>query len=390
MNELKITLKQHTPLIHFQHDQEGATLRASEVKPKLDKFIKEKLNRLRPDLYTQCPVVIEDIPAENNKISFPYKLSIRLKDEKTIDKYVIGSFIPRYKIDDYRRQGFKILDKTPYFADNKPIKDGLEKSEENYKLGLMLKDSNRLELVFRFWDTRWNDFLREVLPLFFVSNNFGTRQNKGFGCFLPDNINQRDMENYLSCFSNNALYRSSRTFDMENAFSEVDKIYKTLKSGNQRTESELRKYFNNKRPMIEWEKPAIQEEIASITGQRLRINSKTNNRQFVRAVLGLPELYEYPKNKMKVQVKYLNETNDDKDKIERYASPLSFKIVDGYIYLYVFQEESAITGKPFKFEFNGNGIIDKEKKLSLNTPEKFDVVEFLNGAMKYQKQWIKL
>ena len=42
MHKLEIKLKQHTPLIHFQHDQEGATLRASEVKPKLDKFIVER------------------------------------------------------------------------------------------------------------------------------------------------------------------------------------------------------------------------------------------------------------------------------------------------------------------------------------------------------------
>ena len=43
MNTLTIRLKQHTPLIHFQHDQEGATLRASEVKPKLDKYILTQL-----------------------------------------------------------------------------------------------------------------------------------------------------------------------------------------------------------------------------------------------------------------------------------------------------------------------------------------------------------
>lgn len=33
------TLIQHTPLIHFQSEQTGATLRASEVKPKLDRFL---------------------------------------------------------------------------------------------------------------------------------------------------------------------------------------------------------------------------------------------------------------------------------------------------------------------------------------------------------------
>ena len=43
MHTLTVELEQHTPLIHFQHDQYGATLRASEVKPKLDKFILTKL-----------------------------------------------------------------------------------------------------------------------------------------------------------------------------------------------------------------------------------------------------------------------------------------------------------------------------------------------------------
>ncbi len=40
--QITFTLKQHTPLIHFQHDQQGATLRATELKPKLDRFIIEK------------------------------------------------------------------------------------------------------------------------------------------------------------------------------------------------------------------------------------------------------------------------------------------------------------------------------------------------------------
>ena len=45
MQKLEFTLKQHTPLIHFQHDQAGATLRATEVKPKLDQFLIEELLR---------------------------------------------------------------------------------------------------------------------------------------------------------------------------------------------------------------------------------------------------------------------------------------------------------------------------------------------------------
>ena len=39
MNHLSFKLKQHTPIIHFLPDQPGATLRATELKPKLDKFL---------------------------------------------------------------------------------------------------------------------------------------------------------------------------------------------------------------------------------------------------------------------------------------------------------------------------------------------------------------
>ncbi|HIC77953.1 MAG TPA: hypothetical protein EYP02_02105, partial [Sulfurovum sp.] len=39
--KLEFSLKQHTPLIHFQSEQFGATLRATELKPKLDRFLLE-------------------------------------------------------------------------------------------------------------------------------------------------------------------------------------------------------------------------------------------------------------------------------------------------------------------------------------------------------------
>ena len=38
-------LKAHSPLIHFQHGSDGATLRVTEVKPKLDRYIIYKKGR---------------------------------------------------------------------------------------------------------------------------------------------------------------------------------------------------------------------------------------------------------------------------------------------------------------------------------------------------------
>ena len=38
----EILLSQQTPMWHFQSDQEGCCLRATEVKPKLDSFLLKK------------------------------------------------------------------------------------------------------------------------------------------------------------------------------------------------------------------------------------------------------------------------------------------------------------------------------------------------------------
>ena len=42
-SKLEIQLEAQTPILHFQPDTAGATVRASEVKPKLDKFLIKKL-----------------------------------------------------------------------------------------------------------------------------------------------------------------------------------------------------------------------------------------------------------------------------------------------------------------------------------------------------------
>jgi hypothetical protein len=383
-------LKQHTPLIHFQHDQAGATLRATEVKPKLDQFLRETLKQIKPDVYDEFSDLIPLLPdshKEGNTPS-PYKLVIQPVNEDAIDKYVIASFIPRQNIEKYAQQ-YKILDRTPYFADNKPLKDN---KPQDAKLGLMLKDGVELKLVFRFLNPKWEKLLNEALPAFFVSTNFGSRQSKGFGCFLPSNISQRELENILRiCFP--IAFKSKQFRDLKEVFSGIDSIYKNLKSGDRNTESELRKYYNDFRPVIEWEKPAIQEKVAEISRMNLRIKSKTNNRQFVRAMLGLPEIYEYPKNGgIKAQVKFdKGKVKNDTEIIERYGSPILFKVFDNTIYITALESKSSksMLNKSFNFEFAHQGR-KYGNLLNLNTPEKFDIVEFLEVAMSKQITWNKI
>jgi CRISPR/Cas system CMR-associated protein Cmr1 (group 7 of RAMP superfamily) len=387
MYKLEFTLKQHTPLIHFQHDQAGATLRATEVKPKLDQFLRKTLKQIRPDVYNEFSDLIALLPdshKEENTPS-PYKLVIQPVSEDAVDKYVIASFIPRQNLEKYAQQ-YKILDRTPYFADNKPLKDN---KPQDAKLGLMLKDGEELKLVFRFLNPKWKKLLNKVLPAFFVYTNFGSRQSKGFGCFLPSNISQRDMENLLRiCFP--IVFRSKQFRDLKEVFLGIDSIYKNLKSGDRNTESELRKYFNDFRPVIEWEKPKIQEKVAEISKMNLRINSKTSNRQFVRAVLGLPEIFEYPKHGgIKAQVKFdKSQVKNDYEVIDRYGSPILFKVFDKTVYLtgVVNEFSKEIFNKTFDFEFIHQGRKYGDL-FSLKTPEQFDLVKFIEVSMLKQINW---
>ncbi|MEZ4966906.1 MAG: hypothetical protein R2791_16805 [Saprospiraceae bacterium] len=61
MNDFKLefTLKQHTPLIHFQHDQAGATLRATEVKARLDAFVTETWKLVSPKTWEKHKLTIQ-------------------------------------------------------------------------------------------------------------------------------------------------------------------------------------------------------------------------------------------------------------------------------------------------------------------------------------------
>ncbi len=89
MNKLEIKLKQHTPIIHFQHWETGATLRASELKPKLDKYLikyafKEDFDQFKEYLIGwQADKTEKDF---NGKFSFDYKIKIfNNKNNRTID-----------------------------------------------------------------------------------------------------------------------------------------------------------------------------------------------------------------------------------------------------------------------------------------------------------------
>ncbi len=174
-------LKQHTPLLHFQHDQEGATLRATEMKPKLDELIGRKKGKTAVKRYAADP-------EDEAKGALDYKL--RISAEKN-EEYIVGSSIPRAVREDLERARQKYLSDAPYFADNPLIKEG---KWSEARRAVMYKNI-RLE-VFSFHE-ELVEWVREALPRVLAYENFGTRQSKGFGSFSLEGATREDFETML-------------------------------------------------------------------------------------------------------------------------------------------------------------------------------------------------
>lgn len=116
MKTLKVTLKQHTPLIHFQHTENGATLRASEVKPKLDRFIIEKLgggnyDNVKNQVKNTYPQLF--IPKEG-VFALDYKLKIKAFGNR--NEYLISSYIKKEGKETLDKYNILYIANSPYFA----------------------------------------------------------------------------------------------------------------------------------------------------------------------------------------------------------------------------------------------------------------------------------
>lgn len=374
-NKLEVILRQHTPLIHFQADQAGATLRASEVKPRLDKFIVNELKTINPEIYKEYK---DDISKNNfplnleNKFCSPYKLKIF--NESKSKKIMCRTYINKNEQNNIKKKNKIPLSGVSYFGDNYAVK------------------SDKIRLIFFSYDEKILNLIKAVIPYVFIYNNFGTRQNKGFGSFLPENINSREIEKILEL--KYPVYFKPRNNTQENPLEFIHKEYQILKSGisyPKKTSSKLMNYF--KRKNVVWEKNKIicflKENNYSLKGPKV-VPPKKEHYKYVRALMGLAEhiefLKEKPKdNKDKIVVKIKDNTMDENDFIERFYSPILFKVFNKNIYLL---PELGLIEKIFNREFKftvtePQNRQSKEKSFFLKTPSKneYNVIEFLSESL---------
>lgn len=355
------TLKPHSPLIHFQLDQKNAGLRATEVKPKLDKYIKkhvEKDKGIIPENW-----IIKNSP----KQALDYKMSISTEGEPEIVE--LGNNKSPYK--------------SPYdiFYGNM----GAEKE----KKGVIAW--HKLTIIC--FNKELREYINKVIGDFFIVTNFGTMQGKGFGSFTVKGYKE-DKEYICQTLKNEygskACYRFSTERGKE--FKQIKCIYSLMKTGinikNKKGEqiayrrSILFDYMHKREIKIGNEKAWMKQKgIAPSLGKETNQIDETS--RYVRALFGICEAIDFKNSlsnsKDKVKVKIKEHSNE----IERLNSPVLFKVINNYVYFIGTQINDEIYGKTFEFESK----IGRDKKMrrgTIKVPNKEELpVNFMDDFMHY-------
>lgn len=395
--QLTFTLRQHTPIIHFQHEQAGATLRATELKPKLDRWIINKVGEA-------------NIPAdwrgtwEKKHKSLNYKVKVApvdalFADIQSIKVNAAGNgpkITANGKID--------VRAYPAYFGNSGKESEGdLKRCSFTYDLVLihiLCFSQNLLELI------------QVTFGEFVFATNFGTRQSKGFGSFST--IDFTSVHGHYHFDVPIPKSGVDANFFERELFYRIDLIYRALRSGVNvpkqdekgnnlpACEQNSKFYFKSilwayaKGKSIQWEKKTIKEAILSGSacyGKQLAANGSNADTPFgfasvkkrlMKAMLGLSteELWLTYNNARFTIESEERELNTGKPTYSRVKSPIVFKpirISEKVYRVFILVERigKEIYGKQFEV------IGTKGGKVAISTPTdetEFDLLEFMDFA----------
>lgn len=382
MSKTTVILKQQTPLIHFQAEQEGAILRASELRPKIDKFIIDSLEDFDKELFDKYKKEIYQyfkIPYDKDKkVSPVYKLNITTNGRKEVLFY--SGSINKYKKTELKEKGIKWVDEAAYFGTYNSV----------------LYNSEIYVHIFSY-NPNITSLIKEAIRYVCVFENFGTRQSKGFGSFVVKGMSEDEYIKILNKKYNKIYYKE--VTNGYNVQQQIHNDYQILKSGINNPKkalhykkSLLMEYMSSKK--IHWEKRIIKDSIKrnhkDISMNIMNLNKKENENKtliykkgvYARAMLGLASTNEYRCEKGTSYI--VNIKSDSRKGIVRFKSPLLFKVFENKIYIVA----NDIGDNMFDTEFKMTIKRKKDRSMQprslvrINTPSKleFNINEFLEFA----------
>ena len=352
------TLLPQSPLIHFQWKQPGAALRATEVKPKLDRYIIKRYGEPIPDNWRN----------EQSPNALNYKL--RLVADGSPEFSLLG-YIGRRNADTPEKQEYVNIG-CPYdiYYGNMGTND--EKRGVTVKIRMTV-DCFLPELL---------KYIDDIIGDFFIVKNFGTMQGKGFGSYIVDG--KPNDSNYI-CQTLTTEYQANACFRFKASrapFKQIKCIYSLMKTGL--NQSYLRPPVYRRSILFDYmhdnnignEKAWLkQSKIAPALGRNTNQHDAVS--RYVRALFGVGEAIEFknsqsnPRDKVKVTIK------ESGKEIERLSSPVLFKVINSVVYFVGMPVNEEIYGKTFLFSSSmGSGEISVPCKDEL--PD-----NFMNEFMRY-------
>lgn len=388
-------LVQHTPLIHFQHSEPHACLRATEVKPKLDRFLIEQLekdDRFGDGRWKKWFV------GDGSQQSFDYMMRITPNSEQVDRTQSIENGIERAIARAEHRPPNASLHEIHknYFgnmASGNNIQDTVQAIQETFKESLFYKDG--LTLTIRCFIPELLTFIDEHIRGFFMMHNFGTRQRKGFGSFTVDisaEPNAPKGFDLVRKYCPNAYY--CKLDDNVNADALLNAVWVLsafLRSGFNRGEGNyvrgfVFRYFQREKNPLANDKAFVKQQVLrnvyneATRGEHLHPYGNNVRYRYVRGLLGTNENSRFcraPNAHTPVYDIYTHSAEG----IERFPSPLLFKPIGKFVFILPQKMPDEIFGSEF-YILEKNQEDEYDRKATSEQKLNYLQTECKNGMIK--------
>lgn len=351
-------LVQHTPLIHFQHSEPHACLRATEVKPKLDRFLIEQLekdDRFGDGRWKKWFV------GDGSQQSFDYMMRITPNSEQVERTHSIERAIARAE---HRPPNANLHEIHKNYFGNMASGNNIQDTiRETFKESLFYKDG--LTLTIRCFIPELLTFIDEHIRGFFMMHNFGTRQRKGFGSFTVD-ISTKPNEpkgfDLVGKYCPNAYCcKLGNDVNADALLDAVWVISAFLRSGFNRGEGNyvrgfVFRYFQREKNPLANDKAFVKQQVLhnvyneATRGEHLHPYGNNVRYRYVRGLLGTNENSRFCRNPR-------GETREDRtvhniyihsaEGVERFPSPLLFKPIGKFVFILPQKMPDEIFGSEF-------------------------------------------
>lgn len=379
-------LVQHTPLIHFQHSEPHACLRATEVKPKLDRFLIEQLekdDRFGDGRWKKWFV------GDGSQQSFDYMMRITPNSEQVDRTQSIERAIAKIKNQDYKH--FHEIHKN-YFGNMASGNNIQDTIRETFKESLFYKDG--LTLTIRCFIPELLTLIDEHIRGFFMMHNFGTRQRKGFGSFTVDISTEPNAPkgfDLVGKYCPNAYY--CKLNDNVSADALLDAVWVLsafLRSGFNRGEGNyvrgfVFRYFQRVKNPLANDKAFVKQNVLhnvyneATRGEHLHPYGNNVRYRYVRGLLGTNENSRFcraPRGETREDRTVHNIYIHSAEGVERFPSPLLFKPIGKFVFILPQKMPDEIFGSEFY-------ILEK------NQEEEYDSKATSEQKLNYLKQECK-